>query len=88
MAGYTSVSEIEATLGTPRQTVAFGTSQSGKVVRVIWADGLVEQVPLENGSFLTVRSGRFQIERVELIDSAGNLLNVEDWAVETAQIAG
>ena len=88
LAGYTNVSEIEATLGTPRQTVAFGTSQAGNVVRVIWADGLVEQVPLENGSFLTVRSGRYQIERVELIDSAGNLLNVEDWAIETAQVTG
>lgn len=88
LAGYTNVSAIEANLGAPRQTVAFGTSAIGNVVRVIWADGLVEQVPLEGGSFLTVRSGRFQIERVELIDAGGNLLSIEDWAVETAQISG
>ena len=80
VAGYTNVSKIEANLGSPRQTVAYGTSQAGNVVRIIWADGMVEQVPLEDGSFLTVRSGRWSIDRIELIDGAGNLLGVEDWA--------
>ncbi|MFT5193671.1 MAG: hypothetical protein ACI9EW_000077 [Cellvibrionaceae bacterium] len=81
LAGYTDVSVIEANLGAPRQTVAFGTSQLGSVVRIIWADGLVEQVPLEAGSFLAVRAGRFQIERVELIDASGNLITIEDWTI-------
>ncbi|MEM8858214.1 MAG: hypothetical protein AAGD96_07840 [Chloroflexota bacterium] len=80
VAGYTNVSSIEANLGSPRQTVAYGTSQSGSVVRIIWADGIVEQVPIEDGSFLTVRSGRWTIDRIELIDSGGNLLTIEDWA--------
>ncbi|MEM9774309.1 MAG: hypothetical protein AAF902_06985 [Chloroflexota bacterium] len=80
VAGYTNVSKIEANLGSPRQTVAYGTSQAGNVVRVIWADGMVEQVPLEDGSFLTVRSGRWSIDRIELIGNGGNLLSVEDWA--------
>ena len=80
VAGYTNVSDIEANLGSPRQTVAYGISQHGSVVRVIWADGMVEQVPIEEGSFLTVRSGRWTIERIELIDSGGNLLTIEDWA--------
>jgi hypothetical protein len=84
LAGYTNVSVVESNLGAPRQTVAFGTSDTGNAVRIVWADGMVEQVPLEDGSFLTVRAGRFQIERLELIDKGGNLITVEDWQTETA----
>lgn len=83
VAGYTNVSTIEANLGSPRQTVAYGTSQIGDVVRVIWADGLVEQVPLQNGSFLTVRSGRWTIERIDLIGTDGSIIRSEDWLAST-----
>ena len=88
MAGYTNVSTIETNLGSPRQTVAYGTSTMGNVVRVIWADGLVEQVPLDHGSFLTVRSGRWTIERIDLIDASGSLIQTEDWTLTPVQATG
>ncbi len=88
VAGYTNVSTIETNLGSPRQTVAFGTSTLEGVVRVIWADGLVEQVPMRDGAFLTVRSGRWAIERIDLIGPDGTLLETEDWANNAVTASG
>ena len=88
VASYTNVSAIETNLGSPRQTVAYGTTQLSGVVRVVWADGMVEQVPLSNGSFLTVRSGRWGIERIDLIGVDGTLLQSEDWTINAIQASG
>lgn len=88
VAGYTNVSTIETNLGSPRQTVAFGTSTLEGVVRVVWADGLVEQVPMHDGAFLTVRSGRWAIERIDLIGPDGTLLETEDWANNAVTASG
>lgn len=79
VAAYTGTSEIESSFGSLRHTTAYGRSTYGHAVRIVWADGQVTHVPLENGSFLQTRSGRWTVERIELLDSNNNLLAIEEW---------
>ena len=84
-AAYTWNSLVEAPYGPPRDTAVFGTSPQGQAVRIVWADGQVSHVPLQNNSFLVSRAGKWRVERVELLDGNNQLLKVEDWSALTVQ---
>ena len=43
-------------------------------VRVTWSDGLTEIGALVNESYLVVRAGRVDVERVEVLDAAGTVI--------------
>lgn len=77
-AAYTWNSTIEAPFGPPRDTAVFGISDHGRAVRIVWSDGQVTHVPLqnENGSFIESRSGKWQVERIELLDEDNQLLQI------------
>ena len=79
MAAHSGNSTAEAPYGPARHSVAYGVSQMGHAVRVVWADGQVSYVPLTKGSFLAARNGRINVERVELVDSTNGVLRVEEW---------
>lgn len=79
VAAYSGNSTAESPYGPTRDTIAYGVSDHGHAVRVAWADGQVSYVPLQNGSFLVARNGRMDVQRVELLDEANNLIDVEDW---------
>jgi hypothetical protein len=76
---------IEAPFGPPRDTVVFGTSSQGRAVRIIWADGQVTHIPVQQGSFLASRAGKWRVERVELLDSNNQILQAEDWSLANLQ---
>lgn len=80
MAAYTGNSQIESNLEVPRETIVYGYANRGRAVQIVWSDGQVDRVPLENNSFLAVRSGRYIVERIELIDQNNKLIQVEDWS--------
>ena len=84
-AAYTWNSTIEAPYGPPRDTAVFGTSPQGQAVRIVWADGQVSHVPLQNNSFLVSRAGKWRVERVELLDGHNQLLQMEDWSALNVQ---
>lgn len=85
MAAHSGNSHIDAPFGPPRQTVVFGTSEIGRAVRVVWVDGQVSHIPLENGAFLDARSGRWGVERVELLDAQNNIILTEDWRIDMGE---
>ncbi len=83
IAAYTGNSVVESPFGPPRHTVAYGRSLNGMAVRVIWADGMVSHVSLENGAFLESRAGRWDVERIELLDENNNVMQAEEWSSDT-----
>lgn len=85
MAASTWNSTIEAPFGPPRDTVVFGTSDHGRAVRIVWVDGQVTHVPVQNGAFLESRAGKWRVERVELLDGNNQLLQMEDWTTANVQ---
>ncbi len=84
-AAYTGNSQINALVGPPRFTTVYGRSETGQAVRIIWSDGQVNHVPLENHSFLEMRSGRWDVERIELLDWDHTLLHATDWQAERVE---
>ena len=80
MAAYTGNSQIESELGVPRETIVYGYANRGHAVQIVWNDGQVDRIPLENNSFLGVRSGRYIVERIELVDQNNALIQIEDWS--------
>jgi hypothetical protein len=60
-------------------TFVFGVSAQGSQVRVHWADGQIDTVPLVDGSFLITRSTRTGVERVEALDASGALVSAHTW---------
>lgn len=78
-AAYTGNSRVEQFAGAPRHTTVFGRSDVGHAVRIVWQDGQVNHVPLENHSFLEARDGRWAVERIELLDDQNNIILAEEW---------
>ncbi|MGC9398045.1 MAG: hypothetical protein ACP5HM_02795, partial [Anaerolineae bacterium] len=60
-------------------TTAYGFSPYGDAVRVTWSDGQVDVVLLENNSFLCVRPETSQVKRIELLDTANEVLESKEW---------
>lgn len=89
MAAYTGNSQIETQLGfgDPRQTVVYGVSPAGHAVQIVWMDGQVERIPLNNSSFLTVRDGRLDVDRIELFDQSNQLIQVEEFQNAEVQLS-
>ncbi|MBK8432594.1 MAG: hypothetical protein IPL28_15445 [Chloroflexi bacterium] len=83
LAAHSGNSTAESPYGPARFSTAYGVSKDGHAVRVVWADGQVSYIPLQNGSFLVARNGNIAVERVELVDSANNVLTIEDWQGST-----
>lgn len=83
MAAYTGNSVVESPFGPSRHTTVYGVSEQGHAVRVVWADGQVSHLPLEDGAFLMARSGRWEVERIELLDHENGLMFTEEWQVGT-----
>lgn len=79
VAAYTGNSHIESPFGSIRHTTAYGSSSDGHAVRIVWSDGQVTYLPLDKGTFLETRDGRWVVERVELLDRDNNVLLVEEW---------
>lgn len=79
VAAYTGNSTIEAPFGPPRHTMVYGRSNTGSAVRIVWSDGMVSHVPLQDGAFLEARDGKWPVERIELLDAGNNILQLEDW---------
>lgn len=61
-------------------TTAYGFSNRGNEVRIDWSDGLVEIVTLQNGAFLKSRPQILQVQRIELLDKNGEVLESKIWA--------
>ncbi|MGE5617943.1 MAG: hypothetical protein ACM3US_01650 [Sphingomonadaceae bacterium] len=58
----------------------YGVSDRGSGVRVEWEDGRVDTEALHpNGSFLVVRDAAVEVERVELLDADGGVLESKEW---------
>lgn len=55
-------------------TTAYGLSHFGHEVRIEWSDGLVESVPLEDGTFLKSRPATLQVEKIELLNADGEVV--------------
>lgn len=85
VAAYTGNSHIESPFGSIRHTTAYGSSSYGHAVRIVWSDGQVTYLPLDNGTFLETRHGRWVVERVELLDRDNNVLAIEDWQAAVIQ---
>ena len=83
-AAYTGNSLVDAPFGPPRYTTVYGLSPAGRAVRIVWSDGQVNHVPLQNSSFLEMRSGRWHVERIELLDANNDLLLAEDWLPDSS----
>ena len=79
VAAYTGNSYIEAPFGPPRHTMVYGRSNQGSAVRIVWSDGMVSHVPLQNGAFLEARDGKLPVEKIELLDANNNVIQLEDW---------
>lgn len=78
-AAYSGNSRVEQFAGAPRHTAVFGRSDIGHAVRIVWHDGLVDHVPLENHSFLEARDGTWAVDRIELLDDQNNIILAEEW---------
>ncbi|MBI3242850.1 MAG: hypothetical protein HYZ49_11205 [Chloroflexi bacterium] len=61
-------------------TTAYGFSNRGDEVRIEWSDGLVDVVTLQNGAFLNSRPQILQVQRIELLDKNGEVLESKIWA--------
>jgi hypothetical protein len=55
-------------------TTAYGLSHLGHQVRIEWSDGLVETVPLEDGTFLKSRPAILMIHKMELLNADGEVV--------------
>lgn len=55
-------------------TTAYGLSEQGHQVSIEWSDDTVSVVPVIDGTFLRSRSEILQVERMELLDSDGTVL--------------
>lgn len=84
LAAYSGNSQVESPFGPARHTIVYGVSEVGQAVRVVWSDGQVSHIPLEDEAFVEARNGRFKVERLELLDEHHNVLLTEDWAQHTA----
>ncbi|MHB8992810.1 MAG: hypothetical protein ACYC66_14405 [Chloroflexota bacterium] len=59
---------------------AYGISDLGRAARVLWGDGQTALVDLHpSGSFLASRDQGVRVERVELLDSEGRVLQMREW---------
>ena len=79
VAAHSGNSTAESPYGPARQSLAYGYSAEAHAVRVVWADGQVNYVPLGKGGFLAARHGRIEVERVEWVDNSNNVLAIETW---------
>jgi len=79
IAAHTGNSDIDAPFGPPRHTMVYGHSPLGTAVRIVWGDGMVSHVPLQDGAFLEARDGKWPVERIELLDASNNIIQLEDW---------
>lgn len=61
-------------------TTAYGLSEQGHQVNIEWSDGTATVVPVIDGAFLRSRPETLQVQRMELLDRDGAIL-------ETIQIA-
>lgn len=84
-AAYTGNSRVELFAGAPRHTTVFGRSDIGHAVRIVWQDGQVNHIPLENMSFLEARDGTWAVERIELLDDQNNVILAEEWSSQGLQ---
>lgn len=64
---------------TSRFTTVSGFSQHGVSVSIVWSDGQEDSAPLENSSFLIIRSGEHELRRIELLDADGSVIATEEW---------
>jgi hypothetical protein len=60
--------------GSNGPSTAFGISKKGNEVRIEWSDGQVDVIPVENGAFLQSRQETVWVQRVELLDAEGDVL--------------
>jgi len=66
---------IGRSVGRERFTTVSGYGGRGRAVRVAWEDGQVDESPLPaSGVFFFSRAGDHAVQRVELLDAAGRLL--------------
>ncbi len=73
VAGYTVGGNITSL------TTASGLSHRGEAVRIVWSDGQIDVVPLKAGSFLLARPEILKVQRIELLDANGHVLESEEW---------
>lgn len=73
VAGYTVGGNITSL------TTASGLSHRGDAVRIVWSDGQIDVVPLKAGSFLLARPETLKVQRIELLDANGHVLESEEW---------
>jgi hypothetical protein len=65
-----------------RLTTAYGLAPpDGAAVRITWSDGQVDSVSLKNSSFLLARPDTLQVQRIELLDADGKVLESQEWQV-------
>lgn len=81
IAAYTGNSVIQSEFGAPRMTAVYGITDEpfAHAVQIVWSDGQVSRLPLEDGAFLAVRQHKLVVERIEVFDANNNLLFIEDW---------
>lgn len=73
VAGYTVGGNITSL------TTASGLSHRGDIVGIIWSDGQIDVMPLKAGSFLLARPETLKVQRIELVDANGRVLESEEW---------
>jgi hypothetical protein len=59
-------------------TTAFGLSNRGSKIRIMWSDGKTSVATVENGAFLDARPETLRVLRAELLDANNRVLEIED----------
>jgi hypothetical protein len=60
-------------------TTAYGFSNYGSQTRISWSDGVIDLVPIQNGTFLKSRPQTLQVRSIELLDVDGEVLENKTW---------
>jgi hypothetical protein len=60
-------------------TTAYGLSNHGSKVRIMWSDGKTSYTTVENGAFLDARPETLRVLRAELLDASNRVLEIEDF---------
>lgn len=63
-------------------STAYGVSPVGQAVKISWQDGQTTTVTLTNHSFVSSRPGVIPVQKIELLDEQGVVLEHKNWAVE------
>lgn len=63
-------------------STAYGVSPVGQAVKISWQDGQMTTVTLTNHSFVSSRPGVIPVQKIELLDEQGVVLEHKNWADE------